>query len=195
MNDDDKTTTTPGEVLTTGNWPQLTEDQKAELRTAAPQLVAASRSASEHVAKLAKLGVRGEWLALALSTASSLSTLASGVALFGATAAWLACGDGETDTKKPWPAPPGDPRVNAILAVARKMYPGKPCHVQISVPGGVVHAHLIVDEVVMATRDAGPGAKSREVAESIATQALLESITEEAAAAWRAAQAPTPKGE
>lgn len=103
---DDRTTTITGEAILSGAWPQITEDQKAELRTAAPQLVAASRSASEHVAKLAKLGAAGVWQALALSAVSSLSTLASGVALAGATLAWLACGDGEPARDRVTPPDP-----------------------------------------------------------------------------------------
>lgn len=100
--DDDKTTndgTVSGKLTgtITGLWPQLTEDQKAELRTAAPQLVAASRTASDHANKIAKVGAQGIWQGLALSAASSLACLASGVALLGASVAWLACGDGEAD--------------------------------------------------------------------------------------------------
>lgn len=94
MNTDDKSTIT---AELKGPWPQLTEDQKAELRTAAPQLVAASRGASEHANKIAKVGAQGIWQAVAVSAAHSLAAMAGGLALLGATAAWLACGDGEAD--------------------------------------------------------------------------------------------------
>lgn len=99
MTDDDKTTQTARipelSMLQTAPWPTLTEDQKAELRTAAPQLVKASRTASEHAVNVAQLSVSGFWQAAAKSAISSLACLASGVALGGATLAWLACGDGE----------------------------------------------------------------------------------------------------
>lgn len=90
----DKTTMT---AELKGPWPQLTEDQKAELRTAAPQLVATSRLASEHAHGLVKIQPAGIWQAVAVSAAHSLAAMAGGLALLGATAAWLACGDGETD--------------------------------------------------------------------------------------------------
>lgn len=100
----EETTTNPETTATArisgtlrGFWPQLTDDQKTELRTAAPQLVAASRGASVAAASFAKLPhVPGFWAGAAMSACASLAAAASGLALLGATAAWLACGDGET---------------------------------------------------------------------------------------------------
>jgi len=77
-------------------WPQLTDDQKTELRTAAPQLVAASRGASAHASALEKIRPDGIWQGAVLSAVNSLAAIAGGIALLGATVAWLACGDGET---------------------------------------------------------------------------------------------------
>jgi len=79
-----------------GPWPQLTDDQKTELRTAAPQLVAASRGASAHASALEKIRPDGIWQGAVLSAVNSLAAIAGGIALLGATLAWLACGDGET---------------------------------------------------------------------------------------------------
>lgn len=83
-----------------GPWPRISDDQKTEMRTAAPQLVAASRGASEHATALAKLRPDGIWQGAAISAVNSLAAIAGGIALLGAAVAWLACGDGETpDTK------------------------------------------------------------------------------------------------
>lgn len=88
------------ELEMSGPWPQLTDDQKTELRTAAPQLVAASRGASEHAVALGKIRPDGIWQGAAISAVNSLAAIAGGIALLGATVAWLACGDGETPNRK-----------------------------------------------------------------------------------------------
>lgn len=93
--------TTGFEMLSAGPWPALSEDQKTELRTAAPQLVAASIGASKAARSLAESPrAQGFWQSAALSANASFAAIASGVALFGATVAWLACGDGEGEAAK-----------------------------------------------------------------------------------------------
>lgn len=94
---------------TMGLLPALSADDRAELRTAAYPILAASRTAAGTVQQLAqRMPPTGFWQAAVMSAVSALSAVASGLCLLGATVALVASADDDTSTA-PMPARPPTP--------------------------------------------------------------------------------------
>lgn len=117
--DDDKTTKpstehhVPGVLeRTMGLLPVLSTDDRAELRTAAYPILAASRTAAGTVQQLAqRMPPTGFWQAAVMSAVSALSAVASGLCLLGATVALVASADDTSTAPMPSasPAPAAPP--------------------------------------------------------------------------------------
>lgn len=86
---------TPFDIAPMSILPRLTADQKVELRTVAPMVLAGARSAVGTITTIAVMQPRGVFEACALSACSSFASLASSLALLGAAVALAVCNDGE----------------------------------------------------------------------------------------------------
>jgi len=95
---------------TLGLLPALSADDRAELRTAAYPILAASRTAAGTVQQLAqRMPPTGFWQAAVMSGVSALSAIASGLCLLGATVALVASADDTSTAPAARPAPAAPP--------------------------------------------------------------------------------------